>query len=124
MADRVILTERREELLSGEYDPDDSADRMAKSRLKNSAETALDELTQIAKNPHIDQTDIFDPDDVFRFLRAVKMPTQDHLEPDEFVNIPSRDKYTDEFAAYTDRLQLQMSKLVLEEDETVASDDS
>jgi hypothetical protein len=121
MPDRVILTEKREELLTGRYDGSDAARRNQKSRLRKSAQTALEELTMIAQSPHIDHSEVFDPDDVFQLLRALLAPDQEHLEAgdltnDDFTHIVTRDKYTDEFAAYSDRLQLQMSKLILEKD--------
>lgn len=112
MGNRVLLTEKREKVLTGEYDGSDAALRNQKSRLRESSKTVLDELIQVAESPEIDNRDVFDPDDVFRLLRAIMTPRQEDLEPDEFVNVVTVDKQNAEFRAYTDRLYIQMDKLM------------
>jgi len=64
---------------------------------------ALHELTEVAQSPEIDNTDVFDPDDVFWFLSAL-------LTPDEFV--PPTEKPPEDFQEYRDRLHVQMDKLL------------
>lgn len=113
MSDRVLLNDKRESVLNAEYDGSDAALRNQKSRLRSSSRTALKELIEVAQSHEIDNTEVFDPDDVFRLLRALLTPRQEDLEPDEFVNIVSEEEYTDRFRAYSDRLQMQLAKLAL-----------
>ncbi|MFD1551173.1 hypothetical protein [Putridiphycobacter roseus] len=121
--DRVLMTDRREKLLIEGYNPSNNAERAAMSRLKNSSETALWELTKIAESPEVDHTDVFDPDQVFRFLRALLNPNlnEDHIDTDSPLlaepggGAVTEDDYSDEFRAYSDRLQMQMTKLILDE---------
>lgn len=115
----MLLTEQRENVLNGEYSGTDAALRNQKSRLRESSRTALHELTAVAESQHIDNTDVFDPDDVFRLLRAllsydgpqaIEGTEQSVYEP------PSGQRdadYADEFAAYRNRLQVQMAKLII-----------
>ncbi|MCD2205322.1 hypothetical protein [Halobacterium sp. KA-6] len=117
MTDRVLLTEQRENVLNGEYDGSDAALRNQKSRLRKSSQTALQELTQVAESQHIDHTDVFDPDDVFRLLRALLTPVYpDHYaDHEDFGGLTHEKDMTDEWNAYASRLQVQLAKLVLEE---------
>lgn len=115
MTDRVLLTEQRENVLAGEYDGSDAALRNQKSRLRKSSQTALQELTQVAESQHIDHTEVFDPGDVFRLLRALLTP----VYPDHYADHEDRSglmhekETTDEWTAYGSRLQVQMAKLIL-----------
>lgn len=112
MEQNPFLTERRREYLGGDYDLDNSSDRHMKRKIETGAETALTELVEVAQSPHIDNTEVFDPDDVFRLLRALLAPRQEDLEPDEFVTVVSPEKYGDEFVAYADSLYVQMDKVM------------
>jgi len=81
MADRVLLTEKREQVLSGEYDGSDTALRNQKSRLRDSARTALAELVQVAASPEIDNADVFEPNEVARLLDALMVPNGTTITP-------------------------------------------
>jgi hypothetical protein len=110
MTERVILTEQRERLLSGKYEGSDTAERAQRHRLKNSTKVAIDELIQIAESPVLDNSDVFDPDDVFRLLRALYTPSQDHLEEES--GLIDHGDATPEYRAYTDRLYVQIDKVI------------
>ncbi|MBX0306065.1 hypothetical protein [Haloarcula salinisoli] len=112
MAENAFLTDRRRDYLAGEYDGSDSAERHLKYSLRESSELALSELVEVAESPLIDNTEVFDPDEVFRLLRALLSPRQEDLEPDEFVTIVEPEKYGDEFVAYADALYVQMDKVM------------
>lgn len=109
MGDRVILTDKREQLIEDGYDPSNNTERVRKSRLENSAETAFEELIRIAKSPHIDQTKIFDEDQVFRLLRALLNPNLDHYAG-EVPLLDDGEQHTEDFQAYRDRLYVQLDK--------------
>jgi hypothetical protein len=64
MTDRVLLTDTRKDLLEGDYDSSNPTHRNRKHRLKESSKTALDELIQIAQSPIIDNTEIFETEQV------------------------------------------------------------
>lgn len=112
MPDRVLLNDKRESVLNAEYSGSDAALRNQKSRLRSSSRTALNELIEVAESPEIDNTEVFDPDDVFRLLRALLAPRQEDLEPDEFVTIVTPEKYGDDFVAYADSLYVQIDKVM------------
>jgi hypothetical protein len=112
VTDRVLLNDKRESVLDGQYDGSDAALRNQKSRLRRSSQTALKELVGVAESNQIDNTEVFDPNEVFRLLRALLAPRQEDLEPDEFVTVVSPDKYGGEFVAYADALYVQMDKVM------------
>lgn len=115
MSDRVLFTDRREELLEEGYDTSDQSDRNAMSRFRKSNRTALNELIEVAESPYIDNKEIFAPDDVFRLLRALLTPKQRDIEGDEYTFHITEDNYTNEFQGFSDRLEKQMSKLILDD---------
>jgi hypothetical protein len=119
MSDRVLLTEQRENVLNGEYDGSDAALRNQKSRLRTSSQTALQELTQVAESHELDHTEIFDPDDVFRLLRALLLPKSMHFPDGELPGgLVHEHETTDEWEAYRSRLQVQLAKLVINDPES------
>jgi len=81
MADRVLLTEKREQVLNGKYDGSDTALRNQKSRLRSSARTALAELVQVAASPEIDNADVFEPNEIARLLDALMAPNGTGIQP-------------------------------------------
>jgi hypothetical protein len=120
MSDRVILTEKREQLLTGRYEGKDVARRNQKSRLRKSAQTAIQELTMIARSPHIDNTEVFDADDMGQLLEAILRPDQQHLEPgeadpDDFTMFVSPEKYTDEFENHHNAHLARLGRIVARE---------
>jgi hypothetical protein len=71
----------------------------------------------VAESPHIDTTEVFDPDDVFRLLSAIMEPDPMYVEGgglgggDPGEDLPQTT--TDEqYQAYTDRLYVQLDKLM------------
>jgi len=81
MSDRVLLTEKREQVLNGEYEGSNDALRNQKSRLRQSARTALDELIQVAASPEIENAEVFEPNEVARLLDALMVPRGTGLTP-------------------------------------------
>lgn len=67
----AFLTDRRREFLEGDYDLEDSADRQLKRRTKNDAIDALDELIEVARSPHLDNSEIFDPGHIEQLITAL-----------------------------------------------------
>jgi len=109
-----MLNEKRESVLRGGYEGSDVALRNQKSRLRQSSRTVLDELLQIARSPHIDNTEVFDPDKMFLLLQALLTPTRDNYKDGLQGGLHfGTDGTTDEFQAYHDRLTTQMAKLIL-----------
>jgi len=84
MPDRVILTERRKELLQGDYDSENSADRMALLRLRNSTQTNLEELIQIAQSPHVNNSETLPAEKVGQLLQALYIPTVEPKNHEEY----------------------------------------
>jgi len=122
MVEKAFLTDSRRNVLEGNADDlTEQSLRNAKSRIRVRARLALTELIEVANSDEIDQTEVFDPDDIFRLLSALlRSMNPEHIEgADEMVGgLIGQDDYTDEFRAYSDRLQAQMSKLVLEPPES------
>jgi len=116
MTDRVLLTEKREQLLEGDYDSGDATHRNRKSRLKQSSEVTLDELIRVAECPIIDNTDIFEPGDVARLISALLTP--DHSQysgggligPEVDEDDPASVDLSDEFRQYRDRLYVVLDE--------------
>jgi hypothetical protein len=125
-SDNAFLTERRREVLEGltaeEMGIHEGTRREHRAALKRQAKAALSELIEVAESDEIDQTDVFDPDEIFRLLATLlhAKPSAGHYEGEVPGGLVDRDDitdpYTDEFTAYRDRLQLRMAKLVLKYD--------
>ena len=60
----VFLTDERRDVLNGEYDGADSTKRAHKTNIRSRAQTALDELTEVAASPAIDNDDVFDTEQI------------------------------------------------------------
>lgn len=113
MVEKVLLTDSRREYLNGEFDGTDTAARKHRSRITNRTEIALEELVEIAESPEIDNTDVFDPDDVFRLLRALLTPDRDRLVDDAPGGLTTNREMGDQdFNEYADRLYVQLDKFL------------
>lgn len=105
MVEKVFLTEARREVLQGSTDLTGQSLQNQKSRIRVRSRLALEELTEVAESPEIDNTGVFDPDEVFRFLRALMIPDEPVAVDEE----PS-----EAFLEYRERLEGQLAKLALE----------
>lgn len=118
--DNIFLTENRRDVLKGTSDWEDASIANEKSRIKNRAKLALEELTEVAESGHIDNTDIFDADDVGQLLEAILHPGQQHLEPgeadpDDFTMFVSPEKYTDGFENHHNAHLARLGRIVARE---------
>ena len=113
-APSTFLTPERRSVLNGEYDGAENVERTHKSRIRARSRTALEELIEVAESNEIDTREVFDPDDVFRLLRAI-------LSPDEYTGpaYPDPDA-PDEWLAYHYRMQMQIQKLTLNQNSAYA----
>jgi hypothetical protein len=80
---RVLITKGRAEILEN-YDSKNSTHRTRKYRLQKSTKTVLDELIEIAQSPNIDNTEVFDPNQIDRLISTLVgayglWPDPDHL---------------------------------------------
>lgn len=75
MTDRVFLTEKREQLLNGEYEGSPENLRAAKYRLRKSCRTALRELIAVAESEEIESADVFEPNDLARLIDYLMVPS-------------------------------------------------
>jgi hypothetical protein len=103
----AFLTEKRRAVLNDNYEGEPSTHRAHKTNIRQRSQTALEELTEVAESQTIVNHSTFDPDDVFRFLRAL-------LNPDYYVNPAHEDPHPEEFEQYRDRLHVQLDKLLRE----------
>lgn len=125
--ENIFLTDKRREVLQGTSDWEDASVANERSRIKNRARLAIAELIEVANSPYIDHTDVFDPDDVDNFIRALLTSSRpDHVSQVGLVEDASQDHsddlpddaypdYTEEFEIYRDRLHSRMARLVLED---------
>lgn len=67
MVENVILTDARRDALS-DYNPDDANHRGHKSKTKQRAEVAFDELIEVAASPVVENPDVFPPEKVRHLL--------------------------------------------------------
>jgi len=126
MPDRVLLTEKREQVLNGKYEGSESALRNQKSRLRRSASTALGELTQIAESPYVDLNDEIEAQQIGNFLRALLVPSGPNqtttggivADPasieDADDDLPIAQP-TEEFQNYQDKLLVELARLVIDD---------
>ena len=76
----TFLTESRREVLAGEWDGEPSTERSKKSQIRTRARAAVGELIEVAQSPEIENSDVFEPEEVGRLLAAIlndpsQMPT-------------------------------------------------
>lgn len=112
--DNVFLTDNRRLYLDGEYEGSESASYTIKSRLKRRSEITLHELIEVANSPEIDNSDVFDPDDVAMFLWAL-MTDSAQQDTVGLVQPTESDGYSDELAAYRRNIIGAVSPLIVNE---------
>lgn len=81
MTRNAILSDRRREFLNGDYDLNKPRDRQLKYQIKKDTEAVLKELIEIASSPHIDNSKVFEPNDLARLLDALMAPEGVTLTP-------------------------------------------
>jgi hypothetical protein len=114
--ENAFLTDNRRDVLNGESDWSDQAISNEKSRIKNRADLALDELIEVAQSPRIDNSEVFDPDTMSQLLSALLIADRTETQGDGVQGgLVRPDDYTDEFRDYSNKLKLQMAKFVVEE---------
>jgi hypothetical protein len=67
----TFLTEKRRDVLNGEFDGSDSSERTHKSLIRTRAKTALNELIAVADSGTIDNADVFDADQIYTLLAVL-----------------------------------------------------
>ena len=68
MRKNIFLSESRRNILDGTTEWADSSVTTEKSRIRGNAKTALDELTEIAQSPEIENRSVFDPEEIGTLL--------------------------------------------------------
>lgn len=68
MVEKVFLTDSRRDVLEGTTDLTEQSLYNAKSRIRTRARLALDELTEVAASPEIDNADIFTEQEIKRLV--------------------------------------------------------
>ena len=95
--ENVFLTENRREVLNGTSDWADASISNERSRIKNRAETALDELIEVAASPAIDNEDVFDPETVYTLISILLNGSGGLSHGDE---IPHPDEVREQYDSY------------------------
>jgi hypothetical protein len=118
MGDRVLLTDERRDVLAGEYEGSGAALRNQKSRIRQSGDTALRELIEIADSPHVDQMEVFDQKLVAELVHTLVKPNWEHhyteAEPGPGQHGSTKER-TDEWRAYRSGLLLALAEVVINE---------
>jgi len=86
MVESIFLTDARRKALN-DYDPEDSNHRVHKSRVKNRASQALEELMWVAGNGAIENTDVFEEEKVKALLTTLLQGTGG-IVPDDETDLP------------------------------------
>jgi hypothetical protein len=97
----VFLTDERTAVLNGEYTGSENTYRTHKSNIRQRAQTALKELIQVAASPEIENSDVFEPNDLARLIDSLMVPKGQTLTPRwNFEGEPGeyREKYKYQFA--------------------------
>lgn len=105
MADEspVFLTDERRDVLNEEYQGADSTERAHRSNIRKRARKAIQELIEVAQSPQIDNSEVFEPDNLARLIDSLMVPQGTTLtprwnfegDPDEF-----RDTYRYQLALH------------------------
>lgn len=123
MVDKVFLTDERRAILNGEADHlTDESLRTGKYRIRRRARTALSELVDVAESPEIDNTDIFEPEEIQELLLRLLLVGPQEGEGGGLVPMPGEDpdaledglpvvRYTDDYREYRRQLHIVLRGL-------------
>lgn len=81
MVDNIFLTDSRRDVLNGVDELTDQSRYNAKSRIRQRARMALQELIEVAASPEIDNADVLEPNVLARLLDAAMVPQGTTITP-------------------------------------------
>lgn len=81
MVEKVFLTDQRRAVLEGEYDGNEDTLRSHKSKIRERARTALEELREVAESPHIDNDDVFKTGELAGLIHGLMAPRGTTITP-------------------------------------------
>ncbi len=67
----MFLTDRRREVLNGEFQGNPETLSSHKSRIRTRSRMALSELVEVAQSPEIHNSDVFEPEQVDLFIESI-----------------------------------------------------
>lgn len=106
----AFLTDERAAVLAGEYDGDEAVERTHKSRIRERARSAIDELILVAQSEEIENADVFEPEKVGTLIHwLLRDPSQ--LEAEGLV-----EGFTEEQEAYRTRVHSEVVQEALKLD--------
>jgi hypothetical protein len=119
--DLQFLTEKRLKVLTGDYEGADNVRRTHLSNIREQSRLALSDLIRVAESPHVDTTEVIDPEALAALVRAVMTPDAGagHTEGGGGVVGPTTDEtedyaagLSDEFRLYRDDVFFALSEVV------------
>nr|WP_011225234.1 hypothetical protein [Haloarcula sp. AS7094]AAS13419.1 unknown [Haloarcula sp. AS7094] len=103
MVENIFLTDSRRDVLNGVDELTGQSRYNAKSRIRQRARMALQELIEFAASPEINNADIFEPNEIARLLDALMFQTEPPSRPRwnfEGDPVEYRDTYRYQLALY------------------------
>lgn len=79
--ENLFLTEARRAVLDGTTDREGNSLAVEKSRIRERARLAVEELIAVAASPEIENSDVFEPNDLARLIDALMVPKGEGLTP-------------------------------------------
>jgi len=118
--DLQFLTEKRLKVLTGDYEGADNVRRTHLSNIREQSRLALSDLIRVAESPHVDTTEVIDPEALADLVRAVMTPDAGagHTEGGGVVGATTdgREDYaaelSDGFRLYRDDVFFALSEVV------------
>lgn len=103
----TFLTDERRAVLRGEYEGSENVERTHKSRIRERARSALNELQDVADSPHISNHDVFEPKEVGNLLFYI-LRDPGHYGPDPGLT----EEPPEEVKQYRDAVLAQLFKQI------------
>lgn len=77
----VFLTPERQSVLEGTYEGRANTERTHKSRIRSRARRAIEELIAVAASPEIENSDVFEPDELAQLVATIISPPSKEITP-------------------------------------------
>jgi len=116
----AFLTDERRAVLAGNYDGSESVERTHKSRIRERARSAVDELIEVAQSKEIENADVFDPAKIgtllFWIMHDWSQSTGGGLVGEvEDESLPTVD-YPDEYEQYRKEVHSEVAQEIMKID--------
>jgi hypothetical protein len=115
----AFLTDERRAVLAGDYDGSESVERTHKSRIRQRARSAIEELIEVAQSPVIENSDVFSPSQIGTLLFWIMHDPAETTTPSGGLlglGIHEDTEYSDDFIQYQRAVHSEVAQEIMKID--------